>query len=348
MCSFFLQGRCGYGNACRFEHPKQEESPAPEEPQLAPPPPPPPFAAPVAQNGGYAAAPWTEDSPWPDSAAAGRPFGPCTGFSGFPQGLCVPAQQEVPKDILKCWATDGASEPPVGKAPPAQLQRPPGPPPAMMQVQIVPLGMVPMQQMQPMQMMQMMPPPHNMQQQHQEEPTMIPQQGGQQPMMPPRPRQQQPEKPQWDAFELEDAECGICFDSIRRKGERFGMLESCDHAFCLSCIRSWRKQREQQDKVNLRLCPICRNESFFVIPSDTLLLDPKVKGEAVSKYKDEMRRIPCKLFDYARGSCAFGSSCFYAHLNPDGTRYIPPRPRWMAGADGSLVKKDVNLSDFFA
>ena len=28
----------------------------------------------------------------------------------------------------------------------------------------------------------------------------------------------------------------------------------------------------------------------------------------------------CKLFDYGKGSCAFGSSCFYAHLNPDGAR----------------------------
>jgi len=156
----------------------------------------------------------------------------------------------------------------------------------------------------------------------------------------------QPEKPQWGVLDLEDAECGICFDMIKRKGERFGMLEQCDHAFCLSCIRSWRKQREQQDRNNLRLCPICRNESFFVLPSDTLILDPKVKLGIVNEYKAEMGKIPCKLFDYGRGKCSFGNSCFYAHLNPDGTRYVPPPVRWMAGASGKQVHGDVKLSAF--
>lgn len=148
-------------------------------------------------------------------------------------------------------------------------------------------------------------------------------------------------------MELDDAECGICFESIRSRNERFGMLESCDHAFCLSCIRSWRKQREQQDRNNLRLCPVCRNESFFVVPSDTLVLDPQEKGSMIDAYKKEMGRIPCKLFDYGRGKCPFGTSCFYAHLNPDGTRYTPAPLRWMAGSDGKHVINEVKLSDFF-
>jgi len=124
------------------------------------------------------------------------------------------------------------------------------------------------------------------------------------------------------------------------------MLESCDHAFCLSCIRGWRREREQ-DKQNLRLCPVCRNESFYVIPSDTIILDPVEKKRIIDQYKQEMGRIPCKLFDYGRGTCPFGTSCFYAHLNPDGTRYIPPPLKWLRGADGSEVKSEVKLSDFF-
>lgn len=126
------------------------------------------------------------------------------------------------------------------------------------------------------------------------------------------------------------------------------MLESCDHAFCLGCIRSWRKQREQQDRVNLRMCPVCRNESFFVIPCDSLLLDSAEKAEAIEKYKIEMSRIPCKSFDYGRGKCPFGTSCFYAHLNPDGTRFMPAPPRRMAGRDGAQLTGEVKLSDFFA
>ena len=144
----------------------------------------------------------------------------------------------------------------------------------------------------------------------------------------------------------EFSECGICFENVKRRGERFGMLESCDHAFCLSCIRGWRREREQ-DKQNLRLCPVCRKESFYVIPSDAIILDPAEKRQIIDQYKQEMGRIPCKLFDYGRGSCQFGNSCFYAHLNPDGTRYIPPPLKWMRGAEGSEVKSEVKLSDFF-
>ncbi|CAE7711316.1 MKRN [Symbiodinium sp. CCMP2456] len=145
----------------------------------------------------------------------------------------------------------------------------------------------------------------------------------------------------------EFTECGICFENIVKRGERFGMLESCDHAFCLSCIRGWRREREQQDKQNLRLCPVCRNESFYVIPTDHIILDPEEKRGIIDSYKQEMGRIPCKLFDYGRGHCPFGTSCFYAHLNPDGTRYIPPPLKWMRGAEGSQVKSEVKISDFF-
>lgn len=143
-----------------------------------------------------------------------------------------------------------------------------------------------------------------------------------------------------------DTECGICFESIRDKGERFGLLQGCDHAFCLSCIRSWRQQQEQ-DRKNKRLCPICRNESFFVIPSDTLIMDQEEKQRVIEQFRDERSRIPCKLFNYGHGTCPFGTSCHYAHLNEDGTRYIPPPLRWMAGGSGSEVRGEVKLCDFF-
>lgn len=149
------------------------------------------------------------------------------------------------------------------------------------------------------------------------------------------------------AVDIDDAECVICTDSIKKRGEKFGMLENCDHTFCLSCIRSWRKQREQQDRVNLRMCPVCRNESFFVIPCDRLILNPSEKAQAVENYKREMSEIPCKAFDYGRGKCPLGTSCFYAHLNPDGTRFVPKPQRKMAGASGTLLVGEVKLSDFF-
>eukprot|EP00930_Biecheleria_cincta_P043157 TRINITY_DN29671_c0_g1_i1.p1 TRINITY_DN29671_c0_g1~~TRINITY_DN29671_c0_g1_i1.p1 ORF type:complete len:502 (+),score=82.46 TRINITY_DN29671_c0_g1_i1:152-1507(+) len=159
-----------------------------------------------------------------------------------------------------------------------------------------------------------------------------------------KPKQQAAER---RILDPEFVECGICFENVLQKGQRFGILETCDHAFCLSCIRSWRREREQQDRQNLRLCPVCRKESFFVVPSDKILFDPDEKKQIIDEYKNEMGRIPCKLFDYGRGHCPFGTSCFYAHLNPDGTRHVPAPLRWMAGAEGHEVKGEVRLSDFF-
>lgn len=144
-----------------------------------------------------------------------------------------------------------------------------------------------------------------------------------------------------------DVECGVCLENPKAKGSRFGMLENCDHVFCLQCIRAWRKQHEQ-DKQNLRMCPLCRNESGFVVPCDRLISDPDEKAAEIASYKEEMSKIPCKLFDAGNGTCPFGASCFYEHRNPDGTKHVPTPPRMMIGADGkSRVIKAQKLSDLF-
>ena len=31
-------------------------------------------------------------------------------------------------------------------------------------------------------------------------------------------------------------------------------------------------------------------------------------------------RIDCKYYNFGEGTCPFGSSCFYAHVNRDGRR----------------------------
>eukprot|EP00656_Telonema_subtile_P049502 TRINITY_DN6172_c0_g1_i1.p1 TRINITY_DN6172_c0_g1~~TRINITY_DN6172_c0_g1_i1.p1 ORF type:complete len:271 (+),score=43.69 TRINITY_DN6172_c0_g1_i1:133-945(+) len=57
-------------------------------------------------------------------------------------------------------------------------------------------------------------------------------------------------------------ECGICLEEVtadsRASAERrFGLLEGCNHAFCLECIRNWR-QGGAADAEVVRSCPICR------------------------------------------------------------------------------------------
>jgi E3 ubiquitin-protein ligase makorin len=98
--------------------------------------------------------------------------------------------------------------------------------------------------------------------------------------------------------------CSICVDSIH---SRFGILESCDHTFCLSCIMDWRKENIE----NSKKCPICREKSNFVIPSNNHVTGEE-KKELILIYKEKSKEIPCK-FEKICGSCAFGEHCFFKH-----------------------------------
>uniref|UniRef100_A0A8C3HXE7 RING-type E3 ubiquitin transferase n=1 Tax=Chrysemys picta bellii TaxID=8478 RepID=A0A8C3HXE7_CHRPI len=67
----------------------------------------------------------------------------------------------------------------------------------------------------------------------------------------------------------EDVVCGICMDKVYEKAlpeERvFGILPNCSHAYCVGCIRKWRKSREFQNAV-IKACPECRVTSSYFIP----------------------------------------------------------------------------------
>lgn len=44
------------------------------------------------------------------------------------------------------------------------------------------------------------------------------------------------------------SECAICLGKIKRKGK----LDSCNHEFCLECIKTWTKDHDS--------CPLCRGK----------------------------------------------------------------------------------------
>eukprot|EP00475_Leptophrys_vorax_P015267 TRINITY_DN2163_c0_g1_i1.p1 TRINITY_DN2163_c0_g1~~TRINITY_DN2163_c0_g1_i1.p1 ORF type:complete len:401 (-),score=78.86 TRINITY_DN2163_c0_g1_i1:91-1293(-) len=145
-----------------------------------------------------------------------------------------------------------------------------------------------------------------------------------------------------------DVLCGICHEVVMSTtGARFGLLTCCTHSFCLKCIREWRGTIDHRKEV-VRKCPICRKDSYFVVPSDRMITEPTRKERIVEKYKSKMGQIVCRWFDYGRGSCPFGSSCFYAHLNEDGTPYVAPKLKYLETGYGDVqIAKDVRLSDFF-
>ena len=113
--------------------------------------------------------------------------------------------------------------------------------------------------------------------------------------------------------------CGICMDKI----VQYGLLSSCDHSFCNSCINSWRAEvykdcriLSKEEKDSKRSCPLCREHSDFVVSSYTYY-----KGEGKKEYIAEKlanrSRIPCRDFQSSK-SCKFGGHCFYAHLDEEG------------------------------
>uniref|UniRef100_A0A7S3V1L3 RING-type E3 ubiquitin transferase n=1 Tax=Aplanochytrium stocchinoi TaxID=215587 RepID=A0A7S3V1L3_9STRA len=149
-------------------------------------------------------------------------------------------------------------------------------------------------------------------------------------------------------------ECGICLDVISEKKDgdrRFGILQSCDHAFCLACIRNWRGQDVndvQLDSGMVKMCPLCRAVSYFIVPCSRMVKDPNRKQRLIDEYRQKMSTLECKHFQRGKGVCPFGNSCFYAHLNPDSTlAQSYGIPRSFKTAEGSThVETKPTLFDF--
>lgn len=109
--------------------------------------------------------------------------------------------------------------------------------------------------------------------------------------------------------------CAICLETIANKGNRFGLMTGCDHAFCVTCIRSWRNK--SNDGSMAKTCPTCRKDSLFIIPS-IFYCTGELKNRMVEQYKANLKEQPCKYF-VKSSSCPFGPDCFYAHINQDGS-----------------------------
>lgn len=170
-----------------------------------------------------------------------------------------------------------------------------------------------------------------------------------------------------------DKTCGVCFEVIMEKPgreQRFGILPSCQHCFCLECIRKWR-QAELFDNSIKRACPECRTTSDFVCPSAFWVDTKEEKEKLITDYKNAMETKDCKyynkvshqpllflkfsyylnrlcmhsmkffFFEYSqgRGKCPFGNKCFYRHALPDGTLVdvgFPTRPARRLNQFGEL------------
>ncbi|XP_013875515.1 E3 ubiquitin-protein ligase makorin-2 [Austrofundulus limnaeus] len=153
------------------------------------------------------------------------------------------------------------------------------------------------------------------------------------------------------AFQFsQDKVCSICMELVVQKSSpserRFGILSSCCHVFCLSCIRQWRGTRTFCNKI-IKSCPECRVISEFVIPSVFWVEDQEEKDHLIELFKSGVSKKACKYFDQGRGSCPFGGKCLYLHAFPDGTRAEPDRARKQLSSEGNVrFMNNVRLWDF--
>ncbi|XP_034020310.1 probable E3 ubiquitin-protein ligase makorin-2 isoform X2 [Thalassophryne amazonica] len=148
----------------------------------------------------------------------------------------------------------------------------------------------------------------------------------------------------------QDKVCSICMEVVVQKTNlserRFGILSSCSHTFCLTCIRQWRCTRNFSNQI-IKSCPECRVISEFVIPSAYWVENQDDKDHLINLFKSGVSKKACKYFNQGRGSCPFGARCLYLHAFPDGTRAEPALPRKQLGSEGNVrFMNSVRLWDF--
>ncbi|XP_072278848.1 E3 ubiquitin-protein ligase makorin-2-like isoform X1 [Pyxicephalus adspersus] len=118
-----------------------------------------------------------------------------------------------------------------------------------------------------------------------------------------------------------DVVCGICMDKVYDKQvaeERvFGILPNCSHAYCVGCIKRWRKTREFQNEV-IKGCPQCRVKSSYFIPHKYWIGDSAEKLKLIENFKAKTGKIRCRFFLQSNGRCPFKSECIYLHELPHG------------------------------
>ncbi|CAF0857297.1 unnamed protein product [Rotaria sordida] len=158
-----------------------------------------------------------------------------------------------------------------------------------------------------------------------------------------------------EAFAIQrsqDKKCGVCLETVwdRDGDKRFGILENCDHIFCLECIRKWRSSSNYEHKI-VKACPECRIKSDFITPTKYWPENDQAKKNLIQIYKENLQKIHCKFFKRGDGLCPFGSKCFYLHVDKQGqhVQLDPPRRRQRFNIHGDLENfSDVLMLSIFS
>ncbi|XP_054554179.1 probable E3 ubiquitin-protein ligase makorin-1 isoform X2 [Talpa occidentalis] len=138
-----------------------------------------------------------------------------------------------------------------------------------------------------------------------------------------------------------DIVCGICMDKVWDKPEAeriFGILPNCTHAYCLGCLRTWRKKRQGFPLDVIKSCPQCRVHSSYIIPYKFWVSTGAEKEQLIRNFKAWTGQIPCRFFIRGNGHCPFKSDCIYLHQLPTKAPSSgPPWPERMQLVPGNKV-----------
>ncbi|KAM3934483.1 putative E3 ubiquitin-protein ligase makorin-1 [Leptodactylus fuscus] len=143
-----------------------------------------------------------------------------------------------------------------------------------------------------------------------------------------------------------DVVCGICMDKVYDKQmeeERiFGILPNCSHAYCVGCIKRWRKTRDFQNEV-IKSCPQCRVKSSYFIPHKYWIGDSDEKLQLIEDFKAKTGKIRCRFFLRSNGYCPFKSECIYLHDLPHGHRRRKKKDQRRASASALSYSQLVGI-----
>jgi len=85
--------------------------------------------------------------------------------------------------------------------------------------------------------------------------------------------------------------CGLCSEDIVRSGKSFGLMSSCDHCFCIDCLRTWRQSNKNyQHSIVTRVCPLCHAQSELVVPSKKFAVGSE-KQKILEGYKKRPNKV---------------------------------------------------------
>lgn len=119
--------------------------------------------------------------------------------------------------------------------------------------------------------------------------------------------------------------CGICLE----KPDTYALLSACSHVFCLTCVKSWRAQRgELQGSEVVKQCPVCRQKSFYFVPSPRFAEKGPDKDRIIAAYKARMAAVPCRNF---QRSLETGNGTPWCRFGGELARHAECASRWVDG-----------------